>query len=378
LERLAGRPGDRGAVGVTVALLLGSGVLLGFMALVVDVGQIYVERTQLQSSADAAALAVAKACANQTDDCRNDSTIRRLAQRFVDDNSSDGVSHIQEICGRLEAVVVACSAEASNLTACLGTPPRTGPYVEVRVSTELPGDRFVLPPTFAQAMAGNEDFDGASVGACARAAWQVSFEPVDILALSISVCEFNRATRDGTEYGDVEHPVQSDEYVIHFWDGAFGGFCNPGNGRWGNAGRPAFLDGGGSDCLRRMPANGVIAGEYSPRVALSVLPQSCESQLADAIDNQRVIYLAVHDGVDDSGRETDFHHIYIVPFLPTGYEWGPPPPFEPSQHYKNSVLRDPPTRPCDDEFERCLSGVFLDGPIPLNGVVDNRIVRLIG
>src|ERR1043165_3858879 len=60
------RPGERGAVAVTVAILLGGGVLLGFAALVVDVGQLYAEREELQSGADAAALAVAKACATQT------------------------------------------------------------------------------------------------------------------------------------------------------------------------------------------------------------------------------------------------------------------------------------------------------------------------
>ena len=49
---------DRGVVGVLVGLLLGT-VLLGVGALVIDVGQLYQERAQLQSGAGAAALAVA-------------------------------------------------------------------------------------------------------------------------------------------------------------------------------------------------------------------------------------------------------------------------------------------------------------------------------
>src|SRR6266704_3179830 len=56
--RLLGRD-DRGAVGVLVAILMGGGVLLGMGAVVVDVGQLYSERAQLQNGADAGARAVA-------------------------------------------------------------------------------------------------------------------------------------------------------------------------------------------------------------------------------------------------------------------------------------------------------------------------------
>ncbi len=44
-------------------MLIGGGVLTGMGALVVDVGQLYQERAELQNGADAAALGVAKSCA---------------------------------------------------------------------------------------------------------------------------------------------------------------------------------------------------------------------------------------------------------------------------------------------------------------------------
>ncbi len=50
-------------IGVLVAVLIGGGVLTGMGALVVDVGQLYQERAELQNGADAAALGVAKSCA---------------------------------------------------------------------------------------------------------------------------------------------------------------------------------------------------------------------------------------------------------------------------------------------------------------------------
>ena len=67
--RAGWRRDDGGAVATVVAILLAGGVLLGFLALVVDVGQIYVEREELQTGADAAVLAVAKACATAAPAC---------------------------------------------------------------------------------------------------------------------------------------------------------------------------------------------------------------------------------------------------------------------------------------------------------------------
>jgi hypothetical protein len=58
--------GDRGAVSVVTALLMVP--LIAFVAISVDVAATYSDRQQLQSGADAAALAIAQDCAR--DDCR--------------------------------------------------------------------------------------------------------------------------------------------------------------------------------------------------------------------------------------------------------------------------------------------------------------------
>jgi hypothetical protein len=54
------RTEDSGAVAAVVAVLAGGGVLLGLGLVVVDVGQVYVERSELQNGADAGALAMAR------------------------------------------------------------------------------------------------------------------------------------------------------------------------------------------------------------------------------------------------------------------------------------------------------------------------------
>ena len=47
-------------------MLIAGGVLFGMGALVIDVGQLYQNRAELQNGADAGALAVAKSCAQGT------------------------------------------------------------------------------------------------------------------------------------------------------------------------------------------------------------------------------------------------------------------------------------------------------------------------
>src|SRR5262249_58805836 len=96
LLRLLGKD-DRGAIGIMVAVLLGGGVLLGMAALVVDVGQIYQNRAELQNGADAGALAVARQCG--LNNCTNTTT---TALGYANSNSSGLTGHtdgVTNVCG---------------------------------------------------------------------------------------------------------------------------------------------------------------------------------------------------------------------------------------------------------------------------------------
>ncbi|WP_457950862.1 pilus assembly protein TadG-related protein [Pseudarthrobacter sp. alpha12b] len=93
-RRAAHQPGDRGAVSVIVAILMVT--LLGFVAIAVDVGVIYSERAQLQSGADASALAMAQKCGvNLTDPTC--STTSALAASLANQNALDGKSNVSSI-----------------------------------------------------------------------------------------------------------------------------------------------------------------------------------------------------------------------------------------------------------------------------------------
>jgi Flp pilus assembly protein TadG len=77
---------EEGATAVIIALLLVP--LIGFGAIVIDVGLIYWETRQLQNGADAAALAIAQECVD--DDYGDCGPYQATADDFTDFNANDG------------------------------------------------------------------------------------------------------------------------------------------------------------------------------------------------------------------------------------------------------------------------------------------------
>ncbi len=368
-------PDDRGAVATVFTLLLAGGVLLGVMALVVDVGQIYVERSELQSGADAAALGVARACATDAPEC-TPSGVRAIAERYANDNASDRVSGVAEVCGRRPGVLLECNADPANLTACLGSPPPVEEYVEVRVSTLLPDGSLVLPPAFAQGV--SPDFDGVSVGACARASWAPS--ALTILAVSATICQFNDATANGGRFGDASDPDADDEYVIQFWTGSIDDECDPDpEPPWQNPDQAGFLDGGGALCQIGVSNDGVVSGSFIGFEPFDLAPASCESRVRQARANGEVIYLPIHDGRVGGDTSPQFRHVFVAPLLVTGFQFGAPPSADPP--YDGEAHREPSRltgHPCDIPRYRCLSGLFVGEPIPIANLVGETQIRLIG
>lgn len=84
---------ERGAAGVTVALLLL--VLIGAGAMAVDVGQIYVERAELQNGADAGALAAAQLCAEDAGCTQSEA--EAAAVPLANGNARDDASTLKSV-----------------------------------------------------------------------------------------------------------------------------------------------------------------------------------------------------------------------------------------------------------------------------------------
>ncbi|WP_269474637.1 Tad domain-containing protein [Phytohabitans flavus] len=196
LGRLGGRRGDRGTVAALVAVLLAGGVLLGMGALVVDVGRIYVERAELQGGADAASVAVARACVTRPDRC-TDGQMSAVADDYAADNAKDGLANAT-VCGYvprmsgLSGPIEDCpSGQPDNLTKCFGVrPAKPTPFIEVRTTTEVEGGT-ALPPIFGGAVT---DTDGATVAACSRVTWGPVHTAEAELGLAICKTQFDEAT----------------------------------------------------------------------------------------------------------------------------------------------------------------------------------------
>jgi Putative Flp pilus-assembly TadE/G-like len=207
---------DRGAVLIWVAASLVA--LVGMGAMVVDVGALYAERRELQNGADAAALAVAKDCAEGN--CSGSGAYGAdeygTADNFADENANDGMSDVPLVCGD--------DGPAPVLAACVeppdAVPDEASGWVRVDTSTRNEGGNqieFVLAPVLDAANVGQR------VEATAIAAWGPAGSATTI-PLIFSLCEFNN---DGGSLDDGA-PLPTGEKFIYFHDTSEAGPpCDP-------------------------------------------------------------------------------------------------------------------------------------------------------
>lgn len=150
--------GERGAVAVLTALCLVA--LLLFAALAIDVGVMYEERAELQSSADAAALAVAQGCA-----AGGPCTLavnKPVAQQYAEANVQDG-------------------------TVVVDDPAKSGSSVKVTVHALDKDGTGSLALNFGFVT----DEDEAEVGAAATAEWYTPNRGPAVLPIVFSPCDFD-------------------------------------------------------------------------------------------------------------------------------------------------------------------------------------------
>ena len=196
------RRDDSGAVLVVVAVMMVA--LLGMGALVIDVGQLYVERRELQNGADAAALAVAQDCADG--DCDE----MPIAQTYANDNAKDGKAGVDEVCGSVSSGLTDTDCD---------DPPAHDPDFPnwVKVDTVTPDDDqvdFVFAPILGH--------DTGTSGADAVAAWG-SMGKATTLPLTFSKCEYNELGGN-VQTGTFPHGLN----YIYFHDTSDAGTCKAG------------------------------------------------------------------------------------------------------------------------------------------------------
>jgi Flp pilus assembly protein TadG len=341
---------ERGAVAIIVALFVGGGVLTGMAALVIDVGQVYQERSELQNGADAAALGVAKSCALG-------SCTPAVAAQLADANASSltgGKAAVDLVCG--SGGLGSCPPSTGTLTDCPSAPPAGTNFVDVHTSTLTAGGSTLLPPIFGETLVGNSSYQGTNVQACAQAEWGPPSTATTV-ALTISACEWDQATEQGTvfapapPYAQGDLPAASYDQVLTPDDLGAGGGC---------ATEPAGADGAetfgwAADATGNCTLP--VSGATFPGSAGEVMSASCQAVLQNAQQNQIPILVPVYvsfDGAADTYALQGFADFVVTGYnLPGGFaapDWLDP---------ANS---------CQGAAE-CVNGYFVQGLIPTTGSI---------
>jgi Flp pilus assembly protein TadG len=339
------RRSERGVVGAMVAILLGAGVLLGMCVMVIDVGQLYQERAELQNGADAAALAVAKSCALGA-------CTPAVANQVADGNASDltgGTEGISDVCGTFLGT---CPPATGALTSCPAAPPEGTNYVEVYTSTLTSSGSTLLPPVFATTLLGS-GYRGTTVGACAQAEWGPP-SAATAVALTISACEVDQATQQGTlfapapPYPEDPLPSPSSDQVLTF---------NPGNGA-GCPTQPNGADGPGIFGWAQAAGGSCtlpVSGPTFPESTQTTVTAACLTALQNAQQTQIPVLVPVYVSLNNAADS--FALDGFADFVVTGYNLAP--------GFAEPDWLNPANTCTGTNY--CLTGYFVQGVIPSTG-----------
>jgi Flp pilus assembly protein TadG len=367
MRRVRGGGAERGAVAALVAIVFGSGVMVGLGAIVIDAGQAYSERAQLQNGADSAALAVAARCSLGAATCDIATTASSIAGTYAGKNAKDGTSTVTLVCGHDSfGKLVACPASDPARPANCGDAPVAGSqYVEVHTATRTTDGKSVLPPVFGRALLGNS-FTGVGVTACARVAFGTPAGSSG-LALTASYCEWKAAiTATGGTEANPKYaspppavPAPTSEIVIYFHDTApTPSHCVAGPSGFdvpGDFGSTQTSDANCNTQFNFDPASGSTTYASLPGSSLSA---PCQAALLAAQLSHRIVFLPIYDRVTGSGGTGAYTLWRMAAFVITGYYW-------PSWS-SNSWLTQ--TQPCKGNA-RCISGYFTTGVSPGQNII---------
>ena len=366
VRRLQGARDDRGAVGVLVAILIGAGVLFGMGALVVDVGQLYQNQAELQNGADAAALAIAKSCAEG-------SCTPSIATSYADANASNltgGTAYVTFVCGVNGTGTVGTGACGTGNKHCAANPPTGTNYVDVETSTELANGSHLLPPVFARTLAGNGNYQGTTVYSCSQAEWGV---PVigNTVGITLGYCDWTEATSNGTTYASAPpYPPNpaSLPVVIDFHDPT--GQETDSNCPSGPAGQTASGNFGwtadpNSNCTLTGSDFTYTGGVYTYGGNTgNNTPSDCQTVLSNAQTKQTILYVPVYASYNGQRQQRHLHPAGPGRLRAHRLQLRAAVPGSRPDHRAGAVRRQGNG---NGKNVTCISGYFLQGLIPPSG-----------
>nr|WP_268238409.1 TadE/TadG family type IV pilus assembly protein [Pseudarthrobacter scleromae] len=274
---------EDGAASVFVAILLV--VLLGVTALVVDVGAAYAEKSQLQNGADAAALAIARDCAEG--DC---GAFEATGSALASGNANDATSgSTVTFPGEATVRVVAVAREPGSAT-----------------------DGFSL--FFAQVFGIN----AANIGAAAEASWGPPSEANTlpwtahqcVFKNSLSASQLTEFNSTGTFSGDPSTELMLLRYDTNASapDGCPADGYQPGGFGW--------LETTGDGCSADIDLDATTDGQPGNHFPND---PDCDTVLATIMDEPALIPL--YSAVDGTGENAEYTLIGFGAFQVTGYKF---------------------------------------------------------
>lgn len=301
---------DRGAAATLTVILFGTGAFFGVSALVVDVGQIYVERQEVQSGADAAATALAKSCALNSTTCANQAV---LAAQQANDNARDGHTRVTLICGTPGTGLGTCPTPSTTvpLPECVGS--RAGSYVEVYTESETSDGHTSIATSFVGAANRSATTHRVRIKACARAAWGAASSGAGI-ALTTSTCAWNAFTHTGTMFAPRPPALPGAGYEgvikLHGQDNP----CAAGQSGWNAPGGFGWLDDPTNHCTSTVSTGYFVGSDPGNNASAA-----CKAALETARSNKTILYMPVFDGVVGTGQHATYHIVGFSAFVVTGY-----------------------------------------------------------
>lgn len=286
---------ENGASAVLVGILMVP--LIGCLAIALDVGALYVERSQLQNGADAAALAIAHDCA-EDGVCDNPSII---AANYTDANANDGAANVlTPTFPTVNTVVVTSSTRVAGTNANAISHP------------------------FAALLG----ITSSTVVASATAEWGAPQASAIVLPLALSYCEFNPAL-DGT--------LQTIRYDTNLECKGPEGHPIPGGFGW--------LDRPGGGCEAFIDLDNATVGSEPG----NSYPGACDEIMA-TLEGQTVL-VPIFDDAEDIGGEHGVYHVHaFAAFTVTGWKFS-------GGNSMPNVNIDPAAPPCTGNC-RGIQGYF--------------------
>jgi Flp pilus assembly protein TadG len=355
------RRDEKGAISVIVAILMVA--LIGFGAIVIDVGSLYAERRQLQNGADSAALAVAIDCAQGS--CNGAATPMGTATTNANANANDNATTVTQVCGTATGLT-ACSPTAPIAGWDCPAVPASGPlstakYVMVRVQTLRSGSAL-MPPVLARAIV--PGYTGTTVKACARASLGVPSSG-GALAMTISLCELNGYTGGQTPspgllaapppYPPYPSPTLEHTLVLHDTTKANQGenTCPAGPSGSDLPGGFGWLDDPNGNCTTVISINNT----YQDKTGVGT-PSSCKTALTNARTNKTVVYIPIYKAETGTGNNGVYTLAGFSAFVVTGY----------ALPGLNAASWLPGSTTSCKGSAKCIYGIFTTGLIPAGSI----------